>query len=309
MKRTERALDECRLVAGDSQFIEVQLAKHKLLMNDIQAHQGSVDTLNRAGHQLMKDGHSEDTSVTQTKLADLNDLWNALQDKAAECQHQLAAALREAQDFNREIQEFLMWLSDSGGQPASSKPVGGLQATLAKPRGKCRVPCGRPTAVRLEARQLLLDRREPIFDGASASVLLYIAARNVLVLPAGALRPSLFYSNGPASHNYGGIGQMAGSELMRGFDIKGMAYDDEGRNRPWGTTAQRVQLTSNALCLSKSFRELVGDEAPKARFNAAVEPDLELLADFAGLETAYAAFQKLPREVREMRLPHTSLEP
>ncbi|KAL1479854.1 hypothetical protein MTO96_015865 [Rhipicephalus appendiculatus] len=147
MTRTERALDECPLVAGDSQIIEVQLAKHKVLMNDIQAHQGSVDTLNRAGHQLIEDGHSEDASVTQTKLADLNGRCNALQDKPSERQQQLAAALREAQAFNREIQEFLMWLSDSGGQPASSKPVGGRQATLAKPRGKCRVPCGIPTIV------------------------------------------------------------------------------------------------------------------------------------------------------------------
>ncbi|KAL1420797.1 hypothetical protein MTO96_023791 [Rhipicephalus appendiculatus] len=84
-----------------------------------------------AGYQLMEDGHSEDASVTQTKLADLNRLWNALQDKAAECQQQLAAALREAQAFNQEIQEFLMGLSDSGGQLASSKPVSSLQATLA----------------------------------------------------------------------------------------------------------------------------------------------------------------------------------
>ncbi|KAL1479897.1 hypothetical protein MTO96_051497 [Rhipicephalus appendiculatus] len=109
------------------------------------AHQGSVDTLNQAGHQLMEDGHSQDASVRQAKLADLNDLWNALQDKAAERQQHLAAALREAQAFNRETQEFLMWLSDSGGHAASSKPVGGLQATLAKPREKCRVPRGRPS--------------------------------------------------------------------------------------------------------------------------------------------------------------------
>ncbi|XP_037557763.1 neprilysin-2-like, partial [Dermacentor silvarum] len=164
------------------------------------------------------------------------------------------------------------------------------------------------TALRLEARRLLRDQREPIFDGAMANVL-YIVPQNMLVFPAGVLRPTLFYSNGPASHNYGGLGQIAGSELMRGFDVKGMAYDDEGEKRPWGTTAQRVQLSSNALCLSKSFLELVGDEAPKSRFNAAVEPDFDLLADFAGLHAAYAAFQELPRDVRLVSLPHTPLDP
>uniref|UniRef100_A0A224Z7W8 Short stop n=1 Tax=Rhipicephalus zambeziensis TaxID=60191 RepID=A0A224Z7W8_9ACAR len=130
MARTERALDECRPVAGDAQVIEVELAKHKVLMNDIQAHQSSVDTLNRAGHQLIEaDRHSEDASVTQTKLADLNRRWKALQDKAAERQQQLEAALREAQAFNQEIQDLLMWLSDIDGQLASSKPVGGLPET------------------------------------------------------------------------------------------------------------------------------------------------------------------------------------
>lgn len=65
-------------------------------MNDIQAHQSSVDTLNRAGHQLIEaDRHSEDASVTQTKLADLNRRWKALQDKASQRQQQLEAALRE----------------------------------------------------------------------------------------------------------------------------------------------------------------------------------------------------------------------
>ncbi|KAH6933185.1 hypothetical protein HPB50_012987 [Hyalomma asiaticum] len=151
-------------------------------------------------------------------------------------------------------------------------------------------------AVELEARQLLRDRHEPVFDGASAKVF-YIPTRNTLVLPAGALRPTLLYSNGPPSHNYGGLGQMAASELMRAFDVKGMAYDEEGRTRPWGTTAQRVHLTSNALCLSKSFWELVGNEAPKSRFNAALEPDFDLLADFAGL----GQLTPLSRRSRKMR--------
>ncbi|KAL1426896.1 hypothetical protein MTO96_000430 [Rhipicephalus appendiculatus] len=132
-------------VAGDIQIIEVELAKHKVLMNNIQAHSGRVDTLNRAVHQLIEvDRHSQYASVRQTEVADLNRRWKAMQNKAAERQQQLEAALREAQALNREMQELLMWMSDSGSQLASSKPVGGLQATLAKPREKC-VPCARPT--------------------------------------------------------------------------------------------------------------------------------------------------------------------
>lgn len=41
-------------VAGDAQVLEVELAKLKVLCNDIQAHQSSVDTLNDAGRQLIE---------------------------------------------------------------------------------------------------------------------------------------------------------------------------------------------------------------------------------------------------------------
>ncbi|KAL1470422.1 hypothetical protein MTO96_040444 [Rhipicephalus appendiculatus] len=133
-------------VAGDAQVIEVELSKHKALMNDIQANPGSVDTLNHADHQLIEvHRHSVYASGRQTEVADLKRRLKALQDKAAERQQQLEAALREAQALNREIQELLMWLSDSSSQLASSKPAGGLQAILAKPRGKRRVPDGRST--------------------------------------------------------------------------------------------------------------------------------------------------------------------
>ncbi|KAL1445686.1 hypothetical protein MTO96_044883 [Rhipicephalus appendiculatus] len=143
IQETHPEVDWCRQtgedppVAGDAQVIEVELAKHKVRMNDIQADPGSVDTLNTAGHQLIEvDRHSECASVTQTDVANLNRRWKALQDKAAERQPQLEAVLREAQALNREIQELLTWLSDSGSQLASSKPVGGLPATLAEPREK-----------------------------------------------------------------------------------------------------------------------------------------------------------------------------
>ncbi|KAL1485181.1 hypothetical protein MTO96_032127 [Rhipicephalus appendiculatus] len=152
IQETHPVVDWCRQtgedppVAGDAEVIEVELAKHKVRMNNIQADPGSVDTLNTAGHQLIEvDRHSECASVTQTDVADLNRRCKALQDKAAERQPQLEAVLEEAQALNREIQELLMWLSDSGSQLASSKPVGGLPATLAEPREKFQVPRGRQT--------------------------------------------------------------------------------------------------------------------------------------------------------------------
>lgn len=43
-------------VAGDPQILEVELAKLKVLVNDIAAHQASVDTLNDAGAQIVQQG-------------------------------------------------------------------------------------------------------------------------------------------------------------------------------------------------------------------------------------------------------------
>ncbi|KAL1477159.1 hypothetical protein MTO96_003235 [Rhipicephalus appendiculatus] len=70
IQETHTEVDRCRQtaqdppVAGDAQVIEVEPAKHKVLMNDIQAYPGSVDTLNRTGHQLIEvDRHSEYASV------------------------------------------------------------------------------------------------------------------------------------------------------------------------------------------------------------------------------------------------------
>lgn len=54
--KTDRTLDELKPVAGDPQILEVELAKLKVLVNDIQAHQTSVDTLNDAGRQIIESG-------------------------------------------------------------------------------------------------------------------------------------------------------------------------------------------------------------------------------------------------------------
>ncbi|KAG8192780.1 hypothetical protein JTE90_019099 [Oedothorax gibbosus] len=130
MSKTEKTLDDLTPVFGDPQIIEVELAKHKVLTNDIQAHQTSVDTLNSAGRQLIEANRgSEDASVTQSKLNKLNKRWQYLQDKASRRQRELEEALHDAQLFNQEIQDLLMWLSDIDSQLVSSKPVGGLPET------------------------------------------------------------------------------------------------------------------------------------------------------------------------------------
>ncbi|XP_065222560.1 dystonin isoform X15 [Planococcus citri] len=128
---TNRTLDnELKPVAGDPQLLEIELAKLKVLVNDIQAHQSSVDTLNDAGRQLIESGKGTDeASTTQDKLSTLNRRWRDLLQKAADRQLELEEALRDAQRFAAEIQDLLSWLGEVDGVIAASKPVGGLPET------------------------------------------------------------------------------------------------------------------------------------------------------------------------------------
>lgn len=117
-------------IPGDPQLLEVELAKLKVLANDIQAHQSSVDTLNDAGRQLIEnDKGSIEASTTQEKLHTLNKQWKDLIQKSSDRQHELEESLREAQAFMAEVQDLLGWLGDVDGVIAASKPVGGLPET------------------------------------------------------------------------------------------------------------------------------------------------------------------------------------
>lgn len=130
INKTDSTLDQLKPIPGDPQLLEVELAKLKVLANDIQAHQNSVDTLNDAGRQLIEtDKGSVEASTTQEKLKKLNTQWKDLLQKASDRQHELEEALRDAQGFIADVQDILGWLGDVDGIIGASKPVGGLPET------------------------------------------------------------------------------------------------------------------------------------------------------------------------------------
>jgi len=127
---TEKTLNSLKLVCGDPPIIEVEMAKLKVMSNDIQAHQSSVDTLNDAGRQIIEsDIESNEASQTTLKLGELNEKWNQLLRKAQNRQVELEDALKEAQDFHLEIQDIIMWLNEIDASMGFPKPVGGLPET------------------------------------------------------------------------------------------------------------------------------------------------------------------------------------
>lgn len=84
IQRTESTLNELKPVHGDPIIIEVELAKLKLFVNDIQAHQTTVDTLNDASRQLAEtDKSSDDPNNIQKRLVLLNQKWGDMVEKAS----------------------------------------------------------------------------------------------------------------------------------------------------------------------------------------------------------------------------------
>jgi len=130
ISKTDQTLDSLKPVLGDPQVIEVELAKLKVMVNDIQAHQSSVDTLNDAGRQIMEsEKESREASQIQVKINELNSNWNSLLTKAEDRQLELEDILKEARAFSLEIQDMLLWLNDIDAVSSASRAVGGLPET------------------------------------------------------------------------------------------------------------------------------------------------------------------------------------
>lgn len=116
----------------------------------------------------------------------------------------------------------------------------------------------------------------------------YDPARNQLVLPAGFLQPPIFDAGADAALNYGALGALVGHELMRGYDTIGSTFDAEGRIAPWLEAAD-----TNAFALRTKPLELQYD-AYTAFGPVKVSGRLTQgsnIADLAGLQSAWAAFQ------------------
>lgn len=84
IQRTDSTLDELKPAYGDPCVIELELAKLKVLIHDIQDHQSTVDTLNDASRKLFEaDKSYDDPNNNQKQLALLNKKWDDMVEKAS----------------------------------------------------------------------------------------------------------------------------------------------------------------------------------------------------------------------------------
>ncbi|XP_029893737.1 dystonin isoform X1 [Aquila chrysaetos chrysaetos] len=129
LTHTEDLLNEQKPVGGDPKAIEIELAKHHVLQNDVLAHQSTVEAVKKAGNDLIQSSAVEEASNLQSKLELLNQRWQNVLEKTEQRKQQLDSALIQAQGFHGEVEDMQQWLTDTERQLLASKPVGGLPET------------------------------------------------------------------------------------------------------------------------------------------------------------------------------------
>ncbi|XP_072354532.1 dystonin isoform X20 [Scyliorhinus torazame] len=129
LTHTEELLNEQKAVGGDPKAIEIAIAKHHVLQNDVLAHKSTVETVNKAGNDLLESSDGEEASSLQSKLESLNQRWKNVREQTEQRQQQLNHYLIQAQGFQSEIENMQRWLVETERQLSASKPVGGLPET------------------------------------------------------------------------------------------------------------------------------------------------------------------------------------
>ncbi|XP_067421599.1 dystonin isoform X9 [Emydura macquarii macquarii] len=129
LTHTEDLLNDQKPVGGDPKAIEIELAKHHVLQNDVLAHQSTVETVRKAGNDLIESSAVEEASNLQSKLELLNQRWQNVLKKTEQRKQQLDSALIQAQGFHGEVEDMQQWLTDTERLLLASKPVGGLPET------------------------------------------------------------------------------------------------------------------------------------------------------------------------------------
>ncbi|XP_061753233.1 microtubule-actin cross-linking factor 1 isoform X17 [Nerophis ophidion] len=129
LSHTYATLDTQRPVSSDPKAIEIELAKHHVLRNDVLSHHATVEAVNAAAAELLESSPGDEASHLRDQLDQLNHSWQNLLLKTQERQKLLEAALQQAEGFHGELEEFLQWMRRTESQLSAAKPTGGLPET------------------------------------------------------------------------------------------------------------------------------------------------------------------------------------
>ncbi|MGH0148400.1 UNVERIFIED_CONTAM: hypothetical protein FKN15_028993 [Acipenser sinensis] len=125
LTHTEDSLKEQKKTGGDPKAIEIELAKHHVLQNDVLAHKTTVEAVEKAGNDMIESSAGEEASSLQSKLENLNQRWKTVLEKTGQRrQHLESALLQELLNVFEAKEELYISLMQKGQQLITICPEG-----------------------------------------------------------------------------------------------------------------------------------------------------------------------------------------
>ncbi|XP_072250902.1 microtubule-actin cross-linking factor 1, isoforms 6/7 isoform X2 [Leuresthes tenuis] len=126
LSRTAEQLQGSQPVSIDLQACEIELAKHKVLRNDVMSHVRTIESLNQVGRGLLEVGSGDSPHGLQSLLEHLNESWEFVRCETERRLLELENRLSQVQDVTMEIQDLLQWLENTDLRLSSSKTMWGM---------------------------------------------------------------------------------------------------------------------------------------------------------------------------------------
>ncbi|XP_075703778.1 microtubule-actin cross-linking factor 1, isoforms 6/7-like isoform X2 [Rhinoderma darwinii] len=140
LSHTAEQLQGPHLSCTDLQGCEIELAKHKVLRNDVLSHTRTVESVDAAGRGILLSGDGMD--ALQARLGELTQRWEFVQNETERRQLEMENDLSRVQDVTLEITDLLQWLEQVEARLSFSKPVWGhpesTRAALTKHLDLCK---------------------------------------------------------------------------------------------------------------------------------------------------------------------------
>ncbi|KAH7941922.1 hypothetical protein HPB49_018510 [Dermacentor silvarum] len=88
---------------------------------------------------------------------------------------------------------------------------------------------------------------------------------NTMTIQAGVVQPPMYFPDGPAALNYGGLGQVVGHEIMHGYDVMHITFDKNAQPVNFKDASTMKEFERKILCLRNAYETSIN----KDRFSIA----------------------------------------
>ncbi|XP_069477977.1 microtubule-actin cross-linking factor 1, isoforms 6/7-like [Ambystoma mexicanum] len=110
-------------VGVDLQSCEIELAKHKVLRNDVMSHARTLESVNEVGQGLLQSSLGDNAETLQSSLLQLNQRWEFLHSETERRQMELENNLGQVQDVTLDFTDLVQWLENVEIRLSVSKPA------------------------------------------------------------------------------------------------------------------------------------------------------------------------------------------